>query len=112
MMRTFCRRRLENDLAAPREFRNLGADFYDNRVRASGREREHVRDLEALGFSVTLKPGLNRPDALCRQLQRSAHRGRRPDPASLTSTTNVAARASWDRYSRTLSRLPGVLDVQ
>ena len=36
----------------------------------------------------------------------------KPDTASLTSTTNVAARANWDRYSRTLSRLPGVLDVQ
>jgi transposase len=35
---------------------DLGADFYQNRVGTERRKREHVRQLEALGYRVTLEP--------------------------------------------------------
>ena len=38
------------------EFADLGADFYDNRVGTERRKREHIRQLEALGYRVTLEP--------------------------------------------------------
>ena len=50
------RRRLKNDPGAPREFCDLGADFYDNRVRTERRKREHIRQLKDLGYRVTLEP--------------------------------------------------------
>jgi transposase len=37
------------------EFNDLGADFYDNRVGTERRRREHIRQLEALGYKVTLE---------------------------------------------------------
>jgi transposase len=37
-------------------FHDLGAGFYDTRVNAERRKRNHVRQLEALGYRVTLEP--------------------------------------------------------
>jgi hypothetical protein len=38
------------------EFNDLGADFYDDRVGTERRRREHIRQLEALGYKLTLEP--------------------------------------------------------
>jgi transposase len=35
---------------------DLGAGFYDTRVNAERAKRNHVRQLEALGYTVTLQP--------------------------------------------------------
>ena len=45
-------------LLADREarFRDLGPDFYDNRISTQRKVRNHVRQLEALGLTVTLTP--------------------------------------------------------
>jgi transposase len=44
-------------LADPdQEFVDLGADFYDKRIGTDRRKREHIRQLEALGYQVTLTP--------------------------------------------------------
>jgi transposase len=37
-------------------FCDLGAGFYDTRVNADRAKRNHVRQLEALGYKVTLAP--------------------------------------------------------
>ncbi|MEU8265029.1 IS110 family transposase [Micromonospora sp. NPDC048999] len=37
-------------------FTDLGSDFYDTRVNPERRKRNHVRQLEALGYTVTLLP--------------------------------------------------------
>jgi transposase len=37
-------------------FRELGADYYDRRVNALAKRRNHIRQLEALGYKVTLEP--------------------------------------------------------
>ena len=37
-------------------FRDLGADFYDNRISNSRKMRNHIAGLEALGYKVTLQP--------------------------------------------------------
>jgi transposase len=37
-------------------FQDLGPDFYDNRIGPERRKRNHVRQLEALGYKVTLEP--------------------------------------------------------
>ena len=37
-------------------FRDLGGDYYDTRVNTAKRTRNHVRQLEALGYTVTLTP--------------------------------------------------------
>jgi transposase len=37
-------------------FGDLGPGFYDTRVNAERRKRNHVRQLEALGYKVTLQP--------------------------------------------------------
>jgi transposase len=37
-------------------FCDLGAGFYDTRINAERRKRNHVRQLEALGYKVTLEP--------------------------------------------------------
>jgi len=37
-------------------YRDLGADFYDNRINPERSKRNHVRQLEALGYTVTLNP--------------------------------------------------------
>jgi transposase len=37
-------------------YRDLGPGFYDARVNAERRKRNHVRQLEALGYKVTLEP--------------------------------------------------------
>jgi transposase len=37
-------------------FHDLGSDFYDNRIGPERKRRAHVRQLEALGFKVTLEP--------------------------------------------------------
>jgi len=37
-------------------FHDLGSDFYDNRLSPQRRTRTHVRQLEALGYKVTLEP--------------------------------------------------------
>ncbi len=38
------------------QFHDLGADFYDNRLGPERVKRNHVRQLEALGYTVTLEP--------------------------------------------------------
>jgi transposase len=44
-------------LSAPDErFRDLGADFYDTRDNPERKKRNHVRQLQALGYHVTLEP--------------------------------------------------------
>ena len=37
-------------------YRNLGADFFDNRVRPDRRKNNHIHQLEALGYKVTVEP--------------------------------------------------------
>ena len=37
-------------------FHDLGSDFYDNRIGPDRKKRNHVRQLEALGYKVTLEP--------------------------------------------------------
>jgi transposase len=37
-------------------FHDLGPDFYDTRVDAERTKRNHVRQLQALGYKVTLEP--------------------------------------------------------
>lgn len=37
-------------------FNDLGSDFYDNRTGPERKRRNHVRQLEALGYTVTLEP--------------------------------------------------------
>jgi transposase len=37
-------------------YHDLGSDFYDNRIGPDRKKRAHVRQLEALGFKVTLEP--------------------------------------------------------
>jgi len=37
-------------------FHDLGADFYDTRIGADRAKRNHIRQLEALGYKVTLEP--------------------------------------------------------
>jgi len=37
-------------------YRDLGAGFYDTRIDAERRKRNHVRQLEALGYKVSLQP--------------------------------------------------------
>jgi transposase len=37
-------------------FHDLGPGFYDTRIDAERRKRNHVRQLEALGYTVTLQP--------------------------------------------------------
>jgi transposase len=38
------------------QFHDLGSDFYDNRIGPDRKKRNHIRQLEALGFKVTLEP--------------------------------------------------------
>jgi transposase len=38
------------------EFRDLGVGFYDSRVNNNRRARDHVRGLQALGYTVTIQP--------------------------------------------------------
>ena len=42
-------------LSDPR-FQDLGASFYDTRINADRAKRNHIRQLEALGYRVTLQP--------------------------------------------------------
>ena len=37
-------------------FVDLGAGFYDTRINADRAKRNHVRQLEALGYKVTIEP--------------------------------------------------------
>ena len=37
-------------------FHDLGADFYTNRTDTDRQTRNHIRQLQALGFTVTLTP--------------------------------------------------------
>jgi hypothetical protein len=37
-------------------YHDLGADFYDNRLGPERKKRTHVRQLQALGYKVTLEP--------------------------------------------------------
>jgi transposase len=37
-------------------YRDLGPDFFDNRVRPDRRKNNHIHQLEALGYKVTLEP--------------------------------------------------------
>ncbi|MGH3539509.1 MAG: transposase, partial [Pseudonocardiaceae bacterium] len=37
-------------------FHDLGPDFYDNRTGPERKKRNHIRQLEALGYKVTLEP--------------------------------------------------------
>ena len=45
------------DLLDPEaRFHDLGAGFYDTRIGPERARRDHVRQLEALGYKVTLQP--------------------------------------------------------
>ncbi len=37
-------------------FQDLGAGFYDTRIGPERVKRNHIRQLEALGYKVTLEP--------------------------------------------------------
>ena len=37
-------------------FCDLGASFYDTRINAERKKHNHIRQLEALGYKVTLQP--------------------------------------------------------
>jgi transposase len=37
-------------------YAELGSDFYDTRINPERRKRNHIRQLEALGYKVTLEP--------------------------------------------------------
>jgi transposase len=37
-------------------FHDLGSDFYDRHVNTTAKRRNHIRQLEALGYKVTLEP--------------------------------------------------------
>jgi transposase len=37
-------------------YTELGSDFYDTRINPERRKRDHIRQLEALGYKVTLEP--------------------------------------------------------
>ena len=37
-------------------FHDLGSDFYDSRIGPDRKKRNHIRQLEALGYTVTLQP--------------------------------------------------------
>ena len=37
-------------------YTDLGSDFYDTRINPERRKRNHIRQLEALGYKVTLQP--------------------------------------------------------
>src|ERR671928_311768 len=37
-------------------FHDLGPDFYDTRISPEHKKRNHIRQLEALGYKVTLEP--------------------------------------------------------
>jgi transposase len=44
-------------LSAPEaRFRDLGPEFYNARTDTERRKRNHIRQLEALGFKVTIEP--------------------------------------------------------
>jgi transposase len=44
-------------LADPtRRYHDIGPEFYDNRIGPERRKRNHIRQLEALGYTVTLTP--------------------------------------------------------
>ena len=46
-----------NLLADPtRRYHDIGPEFYDNRIGPERRKRNHIRQLEALGYTVTLTP--------------------------------------------------------
>ena len=38
------------------EFVDLGSSYYDSRTNPERKVRQHVRELQALGYSVTLNP--------------------------------------------------------
>ncbi|MGZ4567770.1 MAG: IS110 family transposase, partial [Blastococcus sp.] len=38
------------------QFVDLGADYYANRTNPERRVRHHIRELQALGYTVTLNP--------------------------------------------------------
>ena len=37
-------------------YAELGSDFYDTRINPERRKHNHIRQLEALGYKVTLEP--------------------------------------------------------
>jgi transposase len=37
-------------------FHDLGSDYYDSRINPERKKRNHIRELEALGYKVTLEP--------------------------------------------------------
>ena len=42
-------------------FNDLGADHYDRHVNTTAKRRSHIRQLEALGYKVTLQPAARAP---------------------------------------------------
>ncbi|HZJ04926.1 MAG TPA: hypothetical protein VFD59_05590 [Nocardioidaceae bacterium] len=37
-------------------YHDLGSDYYDSRINPERKKRNHIRQLEALGYKVTLQP--------------------------------------------------------
>ena len=38
------------------DFHDLGSGYYDSRINPERRKRNHIRELEALGYEITLQP--------------------------------------------------------
>ena len=72
-------------------FQDLGAGFYDTRINAERVKRNHIRQLEALGYKVTLQPaawpGRHRATSATR-----IGSGRRPDTAARPLTVDFRIR--------------------
>ncbi|MEP7193852.1 MAG: hypothetical protein ABI903_13410 [Actinomycetota bacterium] len=45
-----------NTLSLPVPLNDLGPDYYDSRINPERKKRNHIRELEALGYKVTLDP--------------------------------------------------------
>jgi hypothetical protein len=48
--------RLVPAVRSPGRFRDLGSGHYDSRVNPERKKRNHIRELEALGYKTTLEP--------------------------------------------------------
>ena len=75
-------------------YTDLGSDFYDTRINPERRKRNHIRQLEALGYKVTLEPA--RPDP-----------PRQSQPGSADAPPGAAARPLTLRFSDQSSSVTG-----
>jgi len=45
-----------DEILGTHSYTDVGSDFYDTRINPERRKRNHIRQLEALGYQVTLEP--------------------------------------------------------